>query len=274
MSESSNVFSVAAVLVSRDTEEAEARPYSRSNLLVFPAVSLSVSPPAPHARHLTLLHARSSQASDSGFTLVELLVSLTLLGMLSLVLFGGVHFGRSVWQATETKTAAVDRIRAFQASLATELSRTYPEIDEANGSVGAKVKFDGENDRVSFLTPSPNDSGMLVKTTVKPEVMGGTIHLVEARRPELARTSQETVVNTPLPAISSVRLSYFGSLKDNEAPDWHESWSSQTKLPDLVRMHVTFADRRVGWPDLIVRPRVEADVGCTFDPLARACSGR
>jgi len=75
---------------------------------------------------------------DSGFTLVELLVSLTLLGMLSLVLLGGLHFGRSVWEASETKTAAVDRIRAFQTVFKSELERAYPELGEVNATEGAK----------------------------------------------------------------------------------------------------------------------------------------
>jgi hypothetical protein len=194
--------------------------------------------------------------------------------MLSLVLFDGLHFGRSVWQATVSKTAAVDRVRAFQTAFATEIARAYPEIEQTNAGDSTKVKFEGEKDRVSFLTPSTENSGMLVETTVKPEFVGGTLHLVETRQPELARAGGERRVDARLPAISVVRLSYFGSVKDNEPPDWHESWSNQPKLPDMVRMRVTFVDRRFGWPDLIVRPRVEADVTCTFDPLARACSGR
>ena len=214
------------------------------------------------------------EGGSAGFTLVELLVSMTLLGMLSLVLFSGLHFGRSVWQASETKTAAVDRIRAFQATLATELARAYPEIDQTNAGEAAKVKFEGEKDRVSFLTPSPANSGLLVQTTLRPELIGDRLHLIEARQLELSRARGEATTNAHLPAISSVHLSYFGSVKDNEAPDWHDSWSNQAKLPDLVRVQVTFDDHRLAWPDLIVKPRVEADVTCTFDPLARACSGR
>jgi general secretion pathway protein J len=220
------------------------------------------------------MRSRSNPPLEGGFTLVELLVSLTLLGMLSLVLLGGLHFGRSVWQASETKTAAVDRIRAFQVALAAELQRAYPEIDESNATEGTKVKFDGEKDRVTFLTPSPDNSGLLVRTTVRPESFGDRGFLVEQRHLELVRAGRESVVDAHLPAITSVRLSYFGSVKDNEAPDWHESWSNLGKLPDLLRVRVTFADRRFGWPDLVVKPRVEADVTCTFDPLARACSGR
>lgn len=211
---------------------------------------------------------------EGGFTLVELLVSLTLLGMLSLVLLGGLHFGRSVWQATETKTAAINRIRAFQAALASELARTYPEVEETDASEGEKIKFDGERDRMTFLTPSPDHSGILVETTVGPEPFGKTLRLVERRHPELMRVGRESVADAHVPAVSSVRLSYFGSVKDNEAPDWHESWSNQAKLPDLVRVQVTFADHRFGWPVFVVKPRIEADVTCTFDPLARTCSGR
>jgi len=272
LSEPFCAISMDPLPVSRgDTEEAEKRREEFRGAYARRSFRISQPPPYLRTKPAALRLAWRCQA---GFTLVELLVSLTLLGMLSLVLLGGLHFGRSVWQASETKTAAVDRVRAFQAALASELERAYPEIGEANATEGSKVKFDGARDRVTFLTPSPDNSGMLVQTTVRPEGFGDRVYLVEARRPELARAGREAVVESHLPAIASVRLSYFGSIKDNEAPDWHESWSNQGKFPDLVRVRVTFADRRFGWPDLIVRPRVQADVTCTFDPLARACSGR
>jgi hypothetical protein len=196
------------------------------------------------------------------------------MGMLSLVLLGGLHFGRRVWEASETTTAALDRIRAFQSSLASELARTYPEIDSSQAGEASKVKFDGEKDQVSFLTSAPDGSGALVQTTVKAEERDGRVRLVEARHLELARAQQDAIVDAHLPPVVSVEFSYFGSIKDNEPASWHESWSDQAALPDLVRIHARFADKRLAWPELIVKPRVEADVSCTFDPLARACAGR
>ena len=299
LSEISYALSAAAVLVSRgDTEEAETQAETHGDRLGqrtcnfvgapsahpqkpkndaprLEAATLCVSPLPPYLRaKQSALQPNGRSRKDAGFTLVELLVSLVLLGMLSLVLFDGLHFGRSVWQATESKTAAVDRIRAFEASFSTELARAYPEIEQTEAGEAAKVKFDGEKDRVTFLTPSVENPGLLIETTLRPELVGDKVHLIEARRLELARVGGESRMDTRLPSVTAVHLSYFGSEKDNEAPDWHDSWSNQPKFPDLVRVQVSFADRRFSWPDLIVKPRVEADVTCTFDPLARACSGR
>ena len=36
--------------------------------------------------------------SEAGFTLIELLVALTLLGLISVVLFGGLRFGTRAWE--------------------------------------------------------------------------------------------------------------------------------------------------------------------------------
>jgi hypothetical protein len=102
----------------------------------------------------------------------------------------------------------------------------------------------------------------------------GTTRLSETRRLELARAGDGTTLEPKVPPVASVRFAYYGALNPGDAPDWHDSWKDEDKLPDLVRMSMTFSDTRVGWPDLIVTPLITADESCTFDLLARTCSGR
>jgi general secretion pathway protein J len=206
--------------------------------------------------------------TEDGFTLVELLVALTLMGLLSLVLFGGLHFGRRVWEASEAETAADNRIRAFQVAFAELLARAYPEVNKGDPSRRA-IEFAGEPARISFLTPDPNASGQLIRATFSKH---GS-KLLEAVASELAREKSETIVDPRLPEIARLRFAYYGVLLRGQKPAWHAQWTDTTMLPERVSVHVDFAERRLAWPELVVRPRIAADVSCSFDALTRTCQG-
>lgn len=211
---------------------------------------------------------------DAGFTLLEMLVAVALLGMLSVVLFEGLHFGHRVWEASETTTASVDRIRAFRNDLAAALARAYPELDISQADKASQVKFDGEKDGMTFLTPAPDDSGALTEMSIRIDDSSGSPRLIERRHLELARVPGWATTDPRIPPISAAHFSYFGAVKASDKPEWHDSWSGQTSLPELVRISLAFSNRRYAWPDLVVAPRIAADVSCTFDMLARACVGR
>jgi general secretion pathway protein J len=46
-------------------------------------------------------------------------------------------------------------------------------------------------------------------------------------------------------------------------------------MPQLLRIQVRFTegDSRT-WPDLVIAPRITADVGCVYDQLTQQCRGR
>ena len=70
-------------------------------------------------------------------------------------------------------------------------------------------------------------------------------------------------------------FSYFGKRRVDKAPAWHDAWAAEPALPLLVSLKVRFrsGDTRL-WPDLVIAPRITADVGCVHDPLTKRCRGR
>ena len=51
---------------------------------------------------------------ERGFTLLELLISMSLLGLLMLGLFGGLRLGARVWEAGDQQSADRIRVEAVQ----------------------------------------------------------------------------------------------------------------------------------------------------------------
>ncbi len=72
---------------------------------------------------------------DQGFTLLELLVAITLLGLLMAALFGGLRLGARVWETGETRLDASARVQIVQDFLRQRLAEAA-----AAGSGGARPR--------------------------------------------------------------------------------------------------------------------------------------
>jgi general secretion pathway protein J len=197
-----------------------------------------------------------------GFTLVELLVAITLFALLSVMLFGGLRFGM---RATEAGTARMEwtaDLAAATGFLRSQLADAQPlEKDEGGGR--KSVAFEGERDSLEFVVMPP---AFLAQ--------GGwhTLHLAVEReeghdmlmvRWRVVRPDQESDAVSPpeasvlLDDVRTVEFGYFGALADGDQPEWHAQWRGANSLPQLVRCSVSFADGRRA-PDLIVALRAAA----------------
>jgi len=208
---------------------------------------------------------------DAGFTLLELLVAMTLLGFLSVLLFGGLKLGTRVWERSQTVTADTNRVRAVQLALAGELRATYPLFRRLDATHAA-VEFDGRAHAMTFLSASGNGSGAMkrIDLAIRDAETGAVI--VETDMDELAVSSGPA--RTLLGQLKTMTFTYFGEEKGDKAASWHDEWRDQARLPQLVRVRAELRDRTLVWPDLVVAPRIGADQGCTIDPLTRFCQGR
>ena len=70
--------------------------------------------------------ARPRHPVDQGFTLLELLVAITLLGLLMAALFGGLRLGARVWETGETRLDASARVQIVQDFLRQRLAEALP----------------------------------------------------------------------------------------------------------------------------------------------------
>jgi general secretion pathway protein J len=201
--------------------------------------------------------------AQAGFTLLELLISMTLLGLVFVLLFGGLRFGMRAWEHGTTTTDAVDTTRLVQDLLRSELERTCPRRTADKPQDPPYAMFSGAAAQLQFLAPAPAAAGgrrcVPVTLTVQPDgrlerlVLGFGVN----RGTDLLRHAQ------------SVELAYLP-----EGGVWQSGWSRQPALPALLRLRVTFpkGDARV-WPELFIAPRISAEADCTYDPATKSCRG-
>jgi general secretion pathway protein J len=211
-----------------------------------------------------------------GFTLLELMVTITLLALLSLLLFSGLRFGARAWDGNQAHGAGMDELRVVRSLLQRELEAAWPAYVTTD-PVNPAIDFTGSATAVGFLAPAPQSaqSHGRARITLAGVHESGHVALVMRARPELAAGNGGGWSEPLLRNLAAVRFSYFGATAPGAAPAWRADWPSGRTFPQLVRIHVDFAkgDGRV-WPDLIVAPRIEIDSGCLYDYATKYCQGR
>jgi general secretion pathway protein J len=208
--------------------------------------------------------------ADAGFSLVELLVSVALLGLLSLLMLNGVFSGRRVWERLENRTAAVESVEAAQTTLRARLQRSFP-LARYDASA-PYVDFEGEADTLSFLAPPALAArpAALRRFTLG---VSGTGDLVLVSASDLALDAREaSAEEVLLSGVQSVDIAYWGAAPPDGGVRWRSRWVSQPTPPELVRIRVVLApgDRRF-WPELLVRPAADLASNCVLDPVTGLC---
>jgi general secretion pathway protein J len=195
--------------------------------------------------------------SDGGFTLVELLVSLSLLVIMLALISGAMRFGSRVWEVSD-QTERGQAVVAFRNLLGQRLAESLPLVSSDERGV-LQLAFHGSRDELNFLSPLPSRDGMpagLFSITLKliagPDgarrVLSLDFQPVGAANAASSAASHRPVL---LAAVAHLAIRYYGVPKDAAEARWLDEWQRQDALPRLVAVDVGFApgDAR-RWPSL------------------------
>ena len=204
---------------------------------------------------------------QAGFTLVELLVAMTLLAFLSITLFGGLRFGARSWEAVVGSSAERDAIASTQTFLRDrlgQLTRPGPAGRRrlANDADADDAGLERGPERLEFVAPwlSALSLGGLYRFTLWHEDTGdGRLMLswqpAEADPEALDELGDLAGERVLLDGVTGLRLSYYGAVDEGDEPEWLDQWESPGTPPRLVRVDLAFSDARLVWPVFVVAPK-------------------
>lgn len=205
---------------------------------------------------------------ERGFTLLELLIAITLFGLIMALLFGGLRFGTRVWEAGAKNVGESAEIRVVQAFIRREISQVYAGASPVKGA-GIRTAFEGAPKSMTFaaLLPAHLGLGGFYLIGIGADGDGGEKRLVVTWRPiklgiEEVPSEGEVGKTVLVERISDVTFSYYGPNEQGLLPHWQDRWEEAEVPPSLVRVDVEFFDDdRRSWPDLVVAPMIHAIPG-------------
>ncbi len=216
-----------------------------------------------------------------GFTLVELIIALTLLALLSAVLFGSLNLASRSWDAGEAKAEATAEMRLAGQFLRSQLETQHPlrmrKIQEF------PLVFGGERDTLTYAASLPErvQGGGLWLYRLAVRQRGEKSQLVLERMiPDVAATQMPVFSNPDVSVLADdvgeVRLQYFGRDPGSAAtvdPTWRDRWEDRQTLPLTLRIDVA-PKKGPAWPPIYATPRHAAEAGCrAWDSARQRCTG-
>ncbi len=175
-----------------------------------------------------------------GFTLLELLLALAIVGALVVIAFGGVRIALGSWRQGEDRAEAYQHLRGVALTLSRSLGATYPYNAPRGDTPTAVLLFAGGPASLEFVTQNaPYASSVPVAFTavvIELSTTGERQGLVIRQRvlPNRNPFTDATIAfNDP----TLTELS-FGYLDDNGA--WQDTWDvdTQKRLPRAIRVNV------------------------------------
>ena len=216
-----------------------------------------------------------------GFTLIELVVAVTLLGVMMLLLYSGLTFAMRSWDAAEVAGGRATDQRIGVNFLRRELGETFPM--RWKEPTALMFAFEGKARTLRFVSSRPAglQAGGLSLVGLAAEEDGARGRNLVMRRamPDdeakdfgpLERSEEKPTVL--LAGIRDVAFSYFGSQNDFTDPAWVDEWPHAGRMPMMVRIRVTMADG-APLPEMVVKLMVGEEAGCLENSFQRGCRPR
>ncbi len=199
---------------------------------------------------------RRHQASQpTGFTLVELLIALAIVGALLVIAFGGL---RVVLAATQRGAERVE-VHQHQRSLATILTRSVSATFPYKGPMGenpeSRLLFQGTDSKLEFVTqapPFPLAAPVAFTAVVLEYVEGEGLVIKERALPNWNPFTDATVVLRDR-AVTSLAFRYM-----DQSGSWQPTWEDDNSTPIAIETTVGLVldGRQTPLPPLVVALKV------------------
>lgn len=219
--------------------------------------------------------------AQRGFTLIELIVALVLLGAMMSLLYSGLTFALRSWDAGDANGRRVADRRIGENFLRREIAETFPM--RWKDPTTLRYAFDGGEHALRFVSSRPAgiaQGGLaLVGVAVEEDPKHpGARNLVMRRVLADSDSADFSALDRAEPSIlvedvQSVEFAYFGAENDFTDPRWWPTWPYPARMPDIVRVRMKAADGEP-LPDMIVKLMVGEEAGCMETPMQRGCGPR
>lgn len=203
--------------------------------------------------------------SAAGFTLVELLLAITLMSILLGLTYSGLRAATRSSENGEKLLAAGGELRAGHQFMRRQLNQMLPlPFAVTGGNEEIRVVFEGDARSIRYVAPMPGylgTGGPQVQLLEVAQADDGEMVIQFAHALLQGFEDDHLFERAPvilLEGVSSAGFEFLGKDEDGEVTEWTMSWDQQDVLPVAVRLNLEFAeDINLRWPDLVAGVRVD-----------------
>ncbi len=193
---------------------------------------------------------------SSGFTLIEVIVTLTILGFIILMVSGTFRLGLSSWEKGDSIKEDYQKIRMMSQLLSRQMKSLVPYKIKTEKAEGNYLAFDGKTQSLRFVSALPikakrPEGFVYVVYQFKDEGdKKGSLVLYEQRalnKDFFEEDLKEDTAVTLFGGISRVRFEYYrdADKEKNRSEEWVEEWNAkeEKELPKAVRMTLAWNEK-------------------------------
>ncbi len=210
-----------------------------------------------------------------GFTLVELLLAILLLGMLMAGAYAGISTAGKAVVSGEAMIDRTNRVRVAQEFIRRQMRNALSLNFAIDSTDGESRLFEGESDIVRFVSTMPgylSNGGAYVQTLWLKSGRGGRqlvfgFQMLNGYDADDGDDSERDPV-VLIEGIQDGGFEYRGLDESGKMSDWKDEWDNPAVLPAAVRLRLRMSDEsRYVWPDIEVAILSNASNASGYDPF-------
>jgi len=200
---------------------------------------------------------------SGGFSLVEILLALTLMSMLLGLAYGGL---RASIRATDKGQVILEdsgRVRMAQQFVRKQLSQMMPLVFEESEDRIVRSVFQGEQSKIRFVAPMPGYLGFGGPQIQELAIVDGDkgLELVISHALLQGFEEQQLYEREPIVLVANIKsaeFSFLGLDENGQLMPWATDWVETGVLPEAVSLKIEFnEDVYIQWPVLTAAARVD-----------------
>lgn len=206
---------------------------------------------------------RSGSARGGGFTLVELLLAITLLSILLGLAYGGF---RASTRATDRGQAILEessRLRLAHQFVHRQLNQILPLAFAEGEEDGLPQVFEGRASSIRYVGPMPGYLGFGGPQVQQLELVASDNGQALVLSHALLQGFEEAKLQErdPILLIDGIQrgeFSFQGRDEDGEPAAWQTAWDEPNVLPLAVTLDLEFGEEAyMAWPPLVASVRID-----------------
>ncbi|MGZ8193096.1 MAG: prepilin-type N-terminal cleavage/methylation domain-containing protein [Methylobacter sp.] len=196
-----------------------------------------------------------------GFTLIEVLIAMTLLSIMVVLLFTSLKICADSWEKGENKITEVNEVAVVYNFFHRHLTTARPLLNDFT-TEGEAFSFQGKNRSLQFVSAFPASAGrsglQMFSVELQEEDKDQVIKVAVTPFFSKAEDAEERPADeiVLIRHVSDFELAYFGADDDDYSEShWQDEWLEKKTQPRLIKIRIKL-ENEIFWPEMIIELKV------------------